>query len=593
MNSTESFNPENQSICKFFNDPDGIFVVPEYQRQYSWTDEELEDLWTDFVDAYNAPKREDYFLGSLVVVVDKENAKQYIVDGQQRITTLMIMLNVLRKVYPNINDDKGEDVVRNVNTQVLNNLVFFNGVAKPRLQLQVRPHFDSAFKAEIVDRVDFDDISVTKSELKREDPTFKFRNTAKFFYDHFAEFVESYNKQGKDGEAMLGDFINYVLYRVFVIKISCYSQEFAIKLFLILNDRGKDLTSSDIIKTYILDKIGEDESESKVFEVNWRDIEKTCSENDIKMDEFLAFYEYYKLDSFPQKQITDDLHTVIKENSAEEISAELKRFSESVNEIYKADERSREEWSLVYSLRYIPWRVHVMSAMATAYMVRYPQLIKLLFVLRRFYYLSWIAGKTLNSIKQTSFNVIKLIAKSRPLTEIENEINAFFEDKNIIKLAKDALEDDVYGESFTKPLLFSMEYAIRDQTNRTFYRNTKEIHLDHVVPKEFNKKPKEWPGLEQEKMKPYLNKIGNMALCPAVKNQEALNYGMDRKMNIYKGKDHYRTGFIAFDTTRLIIDDYDNGGYKCGDKEINQFYIDKISSREKTLLDQIYKLFTK
>ena len=90
-NSTESFTPFSESIHKFFLGAEGIFVIPEYQRQYSWANEELDDLWNDFLDAYRAKNRHDYFLGSVVIVAN--GRKLSVVDGQQRITTLMIMLD--------------------------------------------------------------------------------------------------------------------------------------------------------------------------------------------------------------------------------------------------------------------------------------------------------------------------------------------------------------------------------------------------------------------------------------------------------------------------------------------------------------------
>ena len=549
MNNNNTFEPSNENIRRLFSGSEGIFVIPRYQRQYSWGNEELDDLWNDFLDAYQSPKQSDYFLGSVVVVSGK--GRLSVVDGQQRITTLMIMLNVLHKTFPNINSRVDEEDTEYVNAALLRNLIYYNGEDKSMLQLQTRPEYDSAFRREIVDCEDYSEIdTVSNTLLKKEDPTYKFRNTAKFFYDNFRNFADEY------GEDELAKFVKYIIFNIYIIKITCYDEPFAIKLFLILNERGKDLASADIIKTYILDKYGDNEDGKNIFEQNWRHIEETCSSNNVKMDEFLSYYSYFKLNSLPRKQITDDFHEVIKESDVTALVQELSDYENGMKEVFAADGKESEEMSLVYSLRYVPWSVHAMAAMTTAYTVNYPDIVGLFVILRRFYYLCWIAGKTLNAIKQTSFNMIKMIKNKAQLTQIQQEADNFINGKMVIRDAYEAIDGEVYGESFLKPLLFSLEYELRSALNKTFYFNNNSVHIDHILPKQFYKKPDAWPGIDYDLIKNDLNTIGNMALCSAVKNLEALNYGMDRKIEIYRGNDKYKSGYIPFDTTITVVEDY-------------------------------------
>ena len=584
MNNNNTFEPSNENIRRLFSGSEGIFVIPRYQRQYSWGNEELDDLWNDFLDAYQSPKQSDYFLGSVVVVSGK--GRLSVVDGQQRITTLMIMLNVLHKTFPSINSRKDEEDTEYVNTALLRNLIYYNGEDKSMLQLQTRPEYDSAFRREIVDCEDYSEIgAVSNTLLKKEDPTYKFRNTAKFFYDNFKNFADEY------GEDELARFAKYIIFNIYIIKITCYDEPFAIKLFLILNDRGKDLASADIIKTYILDKYGDNEDGKNIFEQNWRHIEETCSSNNVKMDEFLSYYSYFKLNSLPRKQITDDFHEVIKESDVAALVQELSDYENGMKEIFAADNKESEEMSLVYSLRYVPWSVHAMTAMTTAYTVNYPDIVGLFVILRRFYYLCWIAGKTLNAMKQTSFNMIKMIKNKAQLAQIQQEADDFINGKMVIRDAYEALDGEVYGESFLKPLLFSLEYELRSALNKTFYFNNNSVHIDHILPKQFYKKPDAWPGIDYDLIKNDLNTIGNMALCSAVKNLEALNYGMDRKIEIYRGNDKYKSGYIPFDTTITGVEDYlaeKHSGSTIDNPTEHAKY--RIDSRSQYLLENIEKM---
>ena len=101
--AVDTFKPINQTISEIFS-CDGIYKIPNYQRQYSWTNDQLEALWDDLYEAYQNKTVDNdcYFLGSIVVV---NGGKGYfeLIDGQQRITTLMILMNVLVKDFPNIN----------------------------------------------------------------------------------------------------------------------------------------------------------------------------------------------------------------------------------------------------------------------------------------------------------------------------------------------------------------------------------------------------------------------------------------------------------------------------------------------------------
>ena len=193
--------------------------------------------------------------------------------------------------------------------------------------------------------------------------------------------------------------------------------------------------------------------------------------------------------------------------------------------------------------------------------------------------------------------MIKKIREKAPLTDIQKMANTFLKEKSIIRDVYEALDDDIYGESFLRPLLFSIEYRIRDDVNKTFYVNNKDVHVDHIIPWQFDKKPEEWPGLDDKAMKEYLNKLGNMALCSAVKNLEALNYGMDNKIAIYQGKDKYKSGYVPFDTTRKVVDEYlsnkpNTEKIRDDDDYITKYYQDMINSRKDYLKNEIEEMLS-
>ena len=548
MNNNQTFKPENQTISDLFS-CQAIYVIPNYQRQYSWVNEQLEELWSDLYESYINTPEECYFLGSIVVVDDGKGHHE-LVDGQQRITTLMIMLNVLAKTFPDIN--KNSDILLKGNLQKIKQLIYFDEGIN-RLQLQIDPNYNTSFKKAIINQDNYENFKYpTQANLKKDDPEYKFVNTAKFFYDKFNELLKS------EGQTVLDGFVNFILFKTSIIKTICTNQSFAIKLFLVLNYRGLELSISDIIKSYILDKYDSNdrynENDKATFNYNWKSIEKISNDYEFTIDDFMVYFEYYKLKSNPKRQVTDELKKIIQSSEVVSLVDEMKSFADNLEKVYKST------LPVIYSLRYIPWQAYVMTALASAYQVDYPDKEELFQSMRRFFYISWISGKTLNGIKQTSFNLIDAIVDKKPIDEINEMLDKFIYGKRLIRDVYQNLNDDVYGQNFLKALMLSIEYEIREKTNVGFYKINNSIHIDHILPQQFDKRLDEWKNIDDVALaKTYIHKLGNLALLLGSKNEEALNHGMNVKMNIYQGKDKNESGVTAFDTTKTIIDNYNKG----------------------------------
>lgn len=460
------------------------------------------------------------------------------------------MLNVLAKTFPDIN--KNSDILLKGNLQKIKQLIYFDEGIN-RLQLQIDPNYNTSFKKAIINQDNYENFKYpTQANLKKDDPEYKFVNTAKFFYDKFNELLKS------EGQSVLDGFVNFILFKTNIIKTICTNQSFAIKLFLVLNDRGLELSISDIIKSYILDKYDSNdrynENDKATFNYNWKSIEKISNDYEFTIDDFMVYFEYYKLKSNPKRQVTDELKKIIQSSEVVSLVDEMKSFADNLEKVYKST------LPVIYSLRYIPWQAYVMTALASAYQVDYPDKEELFQSMRRFFYISWISGKTLNGIKQTSFNLIDAIVDKKTIDEINEMLDKFIYGKRLIRDVYQNLNDDVYGQNFLKALMLSIEYEIREKTNVGFYKINNSIHIDHILPQQFDKRLDEWKNIDDVALaKTYIHKLGNLALLLGSKNEEALNHGMNVKMNIYQGKDKNESGVTAFDTTKTIIDNYNKG----------------------------------
>lgn len=172
----EQFKPESLTINQLFNNQDSFYKIPEYQRPYRWSDEQLEPLWDDITEAFDN-REPNYFLGSIITT--KDNFTYDIVDGQQRLTTLLILFCVIRdSVIDNWNDNNDDPIFI---TKELIKSAIIREQKHYRLKLTTHANHQSSFE-QLINHNTNDLLPVRKTDLKKEDePEYKFRNTAVFF----------------------------------------------------------------------------------------------------------------------------------------------------------------------------------------------------------------------------------------------------------------------------------------------------------------------------------------------------------------------------------------------------------------------------
>lgn len=525
MTENEIFKPESKTILEIFGDTKAFYKMPDFQRPYSWGDEQVDQLWDDIYTAYTNNKEDkeidgNYFLGSMIIIPDG-NAFN-VVDGQQRLTTLTILFCVIRDLYPSLHNIKS---VKNSIVDLVND--------KQRLKLKTDINHQNEFKTDIVDEINWPE-KFTKKDKKDK----RYLNTALIFKDKL---------YGTSEEDRIG-FVDYLFNKVRMIKIECSDAPFAIKLFQVLNTRGLDLSAADLIKSLLLSTLADDEIPP--FMADWGQIEKSCKSINHSLTDILTYYEYYKLASNPKRTLYEELNGVFQGVHSNEIIHDLKIFVDSYEEIYYSRDK------VIYSLYYLKHQIYWRSILTTAKHLKFPHFDELAKLMRDYYYLYWIGGYISSKIKQTSFNVIKWLKEGKSIQFIENELNTKIKDDEVIKRAKLNLEDNAYGEGWLKPLLIMIEYNQVDDSNLlNFITLEKEIHVEHILPigyKEFEY----WKNLySEEEANNYLNKIQNLTLLSGHKNISASNKSYPEKLIIYNGKGI--DGLTGFRITQFISDMYE------------------------------------
>lgn len=227
------------------------FSIDEYQREYKWEKENIEELLTDlrdkFLNSYQpgdetkkVSSYEDYFLGS--IIVSKRNGKNYLVDGQQRVTSLTLLLIYLHRQAR----EQGLQVVGS-----LAPLIYSDNLGDPRYNLDIQerlPVIEALFKGE--------EFSSDGKDESIQNMYARYKN------------IESQDLAGELGDA-LPHFIYWLMTKVGLIEIATDNDNYAYAIFETMNDRGKPLSPVDMLKAYLLAPV-ESSEQRRLANQNWK-----------------------------------------------------------------------------------------------------------------------------------------------------------------------------------------------------------------------------------------------------------------------------------------------------------------------------------
>lgn len=286
-------NIDQRNIKGLFQDKKADFLIPDYQRPYAWGEDECKTLWEDiFVFAFpdndcnKFDEDEEYFLGP-IVTFKNENGKKEIIDGQQRLTTLMLLL---RAFYAKLGkmQDKNSISMRNNIEQCIWKTNEFGENDKEALKIDSEVATDN-------DKEEFLFI------LKNGTIPDKTKSTS----NRISQYAKNYIYFQNQIDLFLNEFPSYFAYlparilnNCVLLPIEAESQDTALRIFSTLNDRGKPLSDADIFKAQFY-KYFSNINLKDTFIKQWKELEELCSQifhpiSGTPMDDLFTRYMYYE-----------------------------------------------------------------------------------------------------------------------------------------------------------------------------------------------------------------------------------------------------------------------------------------------------------
>ena len=349
-------NIDQKTVLELFSNKKTDFLIPDYQRPYAWGDDECQTLWEDLF-LFSFPEEgfdkfdgdnEEYFLGPIVTFKNDEG-KMEIIDGQPRLTTLMLLLRAFYTTYGSMKGDRVEKTSSQIEKCIWRTDEF--GYAKKdELKINSEVATDD-------DKEEFKNI--LKEGNITDDENSRYANNYRFFMKKIYEFKDKYP-----------DYFSYFPIRIMnnciLLPIEAESQDTALRIFSTLNNRGKPLSDADIFKAQFY-KFYSDKKEKETFIEKWKNLEVLCnsifpSTNGSPLDEIFTRYMYYERAKQRNKQTTtealrkfyeQDGYALLKKDETFENLIDLANFW---NDVAIQNEEKFDEKVLkrLYVLNYAP-----------------------------------------------------------------------------------------------------------------------------------------------------------------------------------------------------------------------------------------------
>ena len=556
-------NVDQKSIYALLSDRKADYIIPDYQRPYAWDEDSCQTLWDDIFsfaipdnDATKFDTNDEYFLGSIVTFENDRKQKE-VIDGQQRLTTFMLLLRAFYDRFTKMQDQGSKDFSERIASCIWKT----DEMGKPdKDHLKI----DSVVATD-KDKEEF--LSILRTGIVTNDQTSRYANNFRFFLKKVDEFINSFPTFAKNLPAR-------ILNNCILMPIEAESQDTALRIFSTLNDRGLPLSDSDIFKAqfyqYYKQKSEDDRNE---FIKDWKKLEETCEKifhpiTGTPMDDLFTRYMYFiraKRDNNKSSTTESlrrfyerDKYSVLKQDDTFENLKDLAQFWEDITD-QNRERFSEEVLKKLFILNYAPnsmWNYFI----SVYYLANRTEDGKLddedfkMFLDRTIAFI-WgyaIMHPGVNALRTPIFAEMLNIVNLNEVT-----FSDFKFDKEQTRSAI-LIYDFKNGRPITKSML-----ALRMMLNKeqSYPKLSQQFDIEHIYPRKRQENEK---GLSNNRQ---IDLLGNKSLLEKRINIRASDYRFEDKIKYYQGFDNSRGQRIG-GTENLELKNISNVYKKFGEKEI-------------------------
>lgn len=572
----------NEYIKELFQ-PSRFYNIPEYQRPYVWSEDQINQLLEDLYEAMKRESQKEYFLGCMIwntkTSVPDNNNKTYeyqdILDGQQRFITLYLLHAVIR-------DLSSEDSIKKkVAERLKQEEDKIDGIPeKIRVGFEIRD--DQNFLDEFVNT---EDGTLKKEELlnyqKRSDSSISTKNMANAIICMHRWWNDIMAKDFEKGQRELLDFFTFLSQKVLVLYLATDDNlDDAYNLFTVLNSRGVQLQTSDILRAQNLRNIP-NPADRKNFAKKWSDLENTISKPFNSFDDFLWSLVYIKM-----KYSSDDNQTLSKgfehldkkgllskgEDTFRFADTFVKHYDAITNRSIKDDNSGLFFQNLNFILTSVAPASYITPLMFYRECFGNYRILDFLIKLDNLFSLPWLLGKKTSQTRMfILLRHMENIAKMRACSKeqgadefLKNKVLDYdYDDPNastVIDIEDffNMLDKEDWGMyagtriNKTRYLLLKLDLILSSVDSQLHFDKNKSS-VEHLLPRKLNKNH----TIQKEIHEKWVHKLGNLVLLDRRKNASLSNKEYSDKKQKYKGAIESRanTNYVFMNNDHWSVDD--------------------------------------
>lgn len=531
------------------------YIIPPYQRPYSWGQDNAEQLIDDIIQSYKSDEKE-YFIGSMICINRGQNTFE-VVDGQQRLTTLSLIVSQLKKLvsHQGVKDD--------LQKRVLPIDVYSDETDEPRLvvrnkELQLYKHY----------------ILQGKPEYLPERPT----ATELLFIENqkiIGEILRSYS------ESELKKLAKYILQNVYIVFVQTDDVASSFRLFNVLNNRGLPLSNADLLKNTLFESARTRNKDANQVEQSWAEIEDLVGVN--KLDKFLTLHRLSEkkdrdrvvqkgLDSFAASLADEYNHDAVEmslvllgsaKNYTKIIDNDLDEYS-LTRRITSLSQLSNDEW--------LPPLVAFLNRISRIGDLSKDQFSNFVEVFEKVYMHGWLKKQVKSQREMVCYSALVAINNGLSFDDIIAHVMQHADNEGFVaSLDTDLYEPRPNQVNLIKAILLRYDLEQQDLSVTKTYNG--RITIEHVLPQKLTNEY--WTTrYRDEEHAVWLHKLGNLTLISGSKNSEAQNSDFERKKSIYEKLNNKS----SFDITRDIC-------------KIDEWNLDNLINRHDEMKEGLKKLW--
>lgn len=536
---TRTLTAHEQPLSKIFSD-DYVFSIPGYQRPYSWTTEQARELIDDLYDFMKGSDKAlgempPYFLGSIVLIKQEAQPPTKVVDGQQRLTTLTLLLSAIRANVTDDNAKKGlskriyeqGDIIQNTENHY-------------RLTLRER---DREFFREYVQHDGGIDKLITLSKALPDSQN-NLRENARLFMSRLQELNE--------GERV--KLAQFVVTRCYLVTVCTPDLDSAYRIFDVLNSRGLDLSATDILKAEIVGKVSSARRDH--YTEVWENIE-----DDLGREDFGNLFSHIRMihrKAKPQgtllKEFREHVVYACPEAFIDGVLAPLASAYEEITDAAYTSQKGAEVVNThLYWLNRIEFKDWMPAALVFMSFHRNdPDRMASFFRdLERLAYSMLIGRWGINERIERCSALTKAIESGQDLWAPGSPLLLTKVEKGEVYQSLDGPLYSTHSARALSILLLRLD-SLLSGGGATYNYNV--VTVEHVLPQSPQAGSTWLDWFPDERVREqWVHRLGNLALLTRKKNSSASNYDFDRKKKSYFAKGGVSPFAI---TTQVLTDDH-------------------------------------